>query len=514
MINYNVKQTKIYHEFSDSYNLNFFDRVREKYLHNIDTLYYTTTIFYDEWIYNNVFETPEFEGFREYLILKKQEALKTFESLHLIEIPGNFYISPISFGLYNYCIEKKGEYMIFIADHQVSDSTPQILIQLRSEFLWLKGEHQATNSSFEDLKYILSFFSLYTGSATENRIDFAYHTNYIQDPLSFFREDKLNSMQVSNFTRWSKQGAFVGSDDITCDYLSLGRRKSNNTFVRIYNKTQEVLDQGYKQFFFKIWLCNNLINRFDYYVLEKSFLAGGYLHVDRSRLSFYLEYGNDFNIKSEINYLLKGHDNEAIKKLADKIVPKLTLVCNIEIQTKRKFYASMDNSINLLDTRTFKHIELKRLFKIYDNKDLFHTFITTHVIRFVDRSSHSRKTNCETSSWWQRLQNIELYQSVKYGLFRELIREYQRDLDIIRMKKDILNKLSTFSIYQKNMNDDSSNKDIVDFMSYLNETDIEEASRYKQKKSTILKGQLENLSKPVIVSRFSLIDNKTAEFLD
>lgn len=379
--------------------------------------------------------------------------------------------------------------------------------------MWLYGEHRAIEESFEDLTLILGKYNIKVSHTVENRIDFAYHTNYIQDPLNFFKEENLNKMQVSRFTRWHKEGRFVGDEIVECDYLSLGRRKSNNTFLRIYNKTQEVLNQQYKQFFIKVWLLNGLINRFDYWVLERCFNEGSYNYVDRARLQFYLEFGQVVSIKNRINCLLNSSDNLSIRKLADELVPKLTLVVNIEIQTKRKFYSTMESSISLLKTVTCKYKELEKIFKILDNKDIFHQYITTDVIRFVDFSTHTRKKNCDTASWWKRLQGIKLYNAIT-DENRKLIREYQKDLCIDSLKKRVLNSLSTLSVYMKNENEDTLTSDVIDFMSYLNESDIQKSIEYKKKKSALLKNRLQNLESVSLQKNFIIIDSETAEILD
>lgn len=506
MITYDVKKSLIYDEFEEIEKYYWFDRVNKKYLHNIDTFYYVV------YIKGNYNESENVKRLTEYLEYKKNESLDKFEYVVLDEISLEFFTNGLGFGMYAYSIEKKDKYTIFISRKKATEETPEILVQIRSQFLWLYGEHRAIEESYQDLMLILNKYDIKVDRTQENRIDYAYHTNYIQDPLNFFKEENLNKMQVSRFTRWHKEGRFVGDEIVECDYLSLGRRKSNNTFVRIYNKTQEVVNQGYKQFFIKIWLLNNMISRFDYYVLEKCFIHGSYNYVDRARLEFYLEFGQDEILKNKINSLLNCSDNMSIKKIADEIVPRLTIVVNIEVQTKRKFYSTMDKSFELLKTVTCKYKEMEKIFKILDNKDLLHEYITNDVIRFVDFTTHSRKKNCETANWWKILQNIKLY-NVITDENRKLIREYQKDLDIESIKKRVLNSLSTLSIYMKNENDDNIASDVVDFMSYLNESDLEKAIKYKKKKSALLKNRLESLESLAIDKSFLIIDSKTAEIL-
>lgn len=505
MLSYSCKSCKIYDEFSDKKKLEYFDLKKQKFIHNIDSLYYV--------VYLKSFDFNTDENvvrLVEYLETKKNESLDTLDMVVYDDIDTSLFTTGLGFGMYAYSIEKSDKYIIFIARKKATKDTPEILVQLRSQFLWLYGEHRAVEESFVDLKKFLEHFNIEIERTQENRIDYAYHTNYIQDPLNFFKEDELNKMQVSHFTRWHKEGRFVGDVDVECDYISLGRRKSNNTFVRIYNKCQEVVNQGYKQFFIKCWLLNGLINRFDYYVLQKCFEQGSYNYVDKARLYFYVDMGQDLSLKNDALKALSDNDNVKIRKLANLLVPKLTIICNIEIQTKRKFYATMEDSINILNTVTCKYKELEKIYKILDNKDIFHNFITNDVIRFINYDSSTRKTRCKTANWWENLQNCKMNNVIDDDN-RKLIREYQKNLDAIAIKKKVINSLSTLSLYINNDNDNDFTSDVVDFINFLNESDIEEAIQYKKKKSALLKSHFEDLRSPVIEKNLSIIDLKTAE---
>lgn len=505
MIPYRCKNNLIYKEFDEIERKEFFDLRRQKFIHNIDTLYYVVYTSEDYNYSSNV------EKMINYLEHKKKIAIDTMNVSIYSEIDSSLVTHGLGFGMFAYSVEKKDKYIFFITRKRATDDTPDIIVQLRSQYLWQYGEHKAVEDSFKDLKMFLEYFNIEIWRTQENRIDYAYHTNYIQDPLNFFKEENLNKMQVSNFKRWHKEGRFVGDETVECDYITLGRRKSNNTFIRIYEKTQEVINQQYKQFFLKVWLMNGLINRYDYNILEKSFLEGSYNYIDKARLEFYLKYGKNKNVKDKINIILSKNNSMQIKNYADKITPKVTIIVNIEFQTKRKFYSTLDNSINVLKSVTCNYKELERIFKIIDNKDIFHSYITRHVIRFIDFDSATRKSNCKTSNWWTRLQSVKL-NNVITGKNRKLIREYQQDLDIKNMKSRLLNSLSTFSLYLDKENNDTIEKDIIAFMSYINETDVQKSLKYKQKKSPLLQNRIaKNKSKKDI--NFAIVDLVTGEIL-
>lgn len=509
MITYNTKNTLIYNENNNDFNKEYFDLSRQKYIHNIDTFYYT--VYIDSEDYNN---DVNVESFIKYLEIKRDEIQSTFESSSYYEVNSKLISHGYSFSkLYKYSIESPDEYVIFVAEKKATNTTPEILVQIRSQFLWLEGEHSSIEKSYLDLADFLDYFDLKIEKIVENRIDYAYHTNYIQDHLNFFKEENLNKMQVSRFTRWGKEGRMVGNYSTESDYLSFGRRTSNNTFIRIYNKTQEVVSQQYKQFFIKIWLLNKMINRFDYFILEKCFFKASYNYVNKARLEFYYKHGQDHVIKERILYLIERGKEAEIKELADKLVPQLTIITNIEIQTKRRFYSHMEKSISLLKTVTCKYDNLERLYKIIDNKDIFHEYITTDVIRFVDWESHSRKENCDISHWWKRLQEVKL-NNVITDKNRKLIREYQNNLDIQIMKRNTLYSLLSLSLYMNKENDNTIESDALDFLSYLNESDIEKSIKYKKKKSTLLKNQFDKLESLDLDNCYQIINLETAEIFD
>lgn len=72
-------------------------------------------------------------------------------------------------------------------------------------------------------------------------------------------------MQVSRYKRINYQYQFKPNNEYENDYISLGKR-NDKCFVRMYLKTKEVIEQGYKPWFINEWYYNQLISRYDYYV--------------------------------------------------------------------------------------------------------------------------------------------------------------------------------------------------------------------------------------------------------
>lgn len=486
MIKKEFRDKLIYLENEDSFNKTYFDIKDKKFIHNLDNIYYSVKV-KNSWKYDS-----NCRNLIDYLKFKKDIAIKE-DYIVLDDLSTDLIMNGIGFSIYQYDIEKKHKYIIFFANSCPNDDTPEIIVQIRAEYLWLEGEHKALRSSYFDLKEILSKWEIEIDFITENRLDYAYHTNYIQDPINFFDIKKLSKMQVSHFNRWRSEGDLT-KNYVTMDYLGLGNRKSNNIYLRIYNKTQEVIRQGYKAFFMKIWLLNGMISRFDYYCYEECFLRSNYDYIDRARLKFYYDYGKDESIKSHIKDILDCNievDLKDIKYLADKLTPRVTQILNIEFQTKRKFYYHMRNSIDKLISFTECEDPLTRIFKIIDNKNLFHEYLTTYVIRFVDYKHDVRNKDKNTASWWKLLQNCKLYRDNIKKKDHELVRIYSSNINKDLLKKRVLNSLSTLSLYDgKNYNNVFT--DIVDFASTINESDIEKCIDYKRKKMPVLSGIIKN----------------------
>jgi hypothetical protein len=528
-----IKNTVLYSELDQEKRKIFFDRKDKKFLHNIDSLYYVVKV-KNDWNYD--------KGcllFRDFLEVYRKQAIKSFEPLVIFQnderlsiLGTEFIMQGIGSAPYLYDISKVDKYMMFVIGHQLNENTPEIWVQLRSQNLWLFGEYKAVEESLNDVKRILDVFGIEIESVSENRIDYAYHTNYIQDPTNFFQPKNFNRMQKSRFERWSLEGSFSGEFETEADYFTLGRKKSNNLFFRTYDKTKEVIEQGYKQFFIKIWFLEKMISYFDMYCIEKAFLQPSrtnYKYLDIARLEFYIEHGKNEKHKTNAAALIKEKtiDYAEVKTLADLLVPKVTKILNIELETKRKFYYSMDESVDTLLKLHSKDVPdyAKKLYLKLDNKQVFHDHIVCNnekqegVIRFLDYKAKNRlgkpwteKSKFPTADWWTRLQRVKVHRKFDVEEVK-LMREYQKTLSATLLKKRITNAVSTYSLYVhgEDVRNDTYN-DVLDYMATLNESDMEKAIEYKRKKMTLLQnrlGEVEGVSK--IDKHFKLYDSETGQ---
>lgn len=480
-IHESLKSKRIYNFLPLSTLANYFNYTEQKFLSNVDTFYYSIKIGGD---WNEDVESLEFV---KYLDVCRQAVM--FEPF-ILELEGlEYQMKGMGFSLYKFDLHSEDRYSIFISNKIPNKDTPEIFVQIRSAWLWLKGEDYCIRESLFEIKKLLSGFDIKVSSVKENRIDFAYHTNYIQDMKSFFDESKLGKMQVSHFKRWHKEGSFDLNDESLCDYFTLGRRKSNNVFLRVYNKTQEVIQLNYKQFFIHHWLDNGLISFYDSWCYEKCFERGSYNYMDKARLEFYLtfvcNFGLDIDFKSYIISVLESSDNIEIRKLADELLPKVLLVCNIEFQTKSKFWNSFNSCIDTIPS--VSSCDLDRIFKIIYNKSLFLDFLTSKIIRFVDLKSSIRKKDKPNANWWDLLRKSN---SKKPLCNVELYRTYQKEVSKEVVKRNILSALASFSLYIEKEKF-SFVDDLDDFLEYMNENDLEKYSQMAQKKAPIIKARMD-----------------------
>lgn len=513
-----LKDKLIYNENvgNDVFLKEYFDLKQKKVVSNIDTLYYSLDSDVDWNLSKRVSKLVDY-------LQKNRDSLdKSFDEFVILDLDSKkeLKMRNVGFSIYRYGIEITDEFIVFIAKSIPNSKTPPLIVQLRSQYLWLRGERRAVIESYSAILEMLSFFDIGLLQAKLNRVDFAYHTNIIKNMTKFFKEEDLNKMQVSRFKRFGSQGRFVGDWEVEKDYLSLGKRTSNNFFVRIYNKNQEVVNQGYKQFFLKLWLMNGLINRYDFVCLEKCFINGTYDYLDRSRLEFYLEHGKVEAYKKEIRNILysnKKFEYDYISALANKLIPHVTTVFNIEYQTKRKLYHGLETCINLLKcNKSIYSVLNKEILRILDNKNLLHDYLTTDVLRFIDTKkikNYSRKRDIPVASWWKRIQDLKMVYRDDNGCTK-LQREYQKNLDVEKIKKNVLNSLSVLSIYKNGLNENDLLFDSLDFINNLNESDLQKAFTYKSKKLHLLENRILDTNFSYRKkNKFDLINSITGEVL-
>ena len=475
MIPREIRASPIFGEFSPEEQDRYFNLSKEKVTAHVDTLYYTVSIFNDS--------NDCCEGVQALLNqLRGFKSQKAFSPLTTIDYFG-LNVETTRFVHYEFCLRLEEKFDIFISSILPNPFTPRIVVQLRSRFLVQAGTSQAICVSFKYVEEILNSFGLEVGEVNENRIDYAFHTNLIQNPYKFFNDDLLLKKLKSKLRTYHKVGD-IGKK-IEIDYISFGHRNSNDIFVRIYNKSREVIEKNYKMFFIDKWFKDKLINGYDHYVYTRAYEMGSYVTgILVGRIEWYLEYGHNESIKETLNAVKSScyvnSDNvDQLRKVVDEFLPPITLIMNIEYQTKRKFYSSLNDFIEMYQMPYFESGKFKgfyekgtlplfRLFSILTLRSEICNYLTSTTLSFVENKGKKEEKFCY---FWQRIHDcyIEEYDRRIIDLWRS----YERNVDLEKTKRRICGTVASISILKNNgYNENKFLEDVSDVLCTYNDNDF------------------------------------------
>lgn len=490
----------------------WFSYIPSKFIAHIDTFYYS--VFPDlgdlpltEWQVGSIISGVK--SFLEQIRAYKDTCTLTKKSVEVFpDLFQDVYMQPFGCfdNMYRYKIGIKDKFDIFITDYLPNADTPPIFVQLRSASLWLDGVTNAFDYSCDIVEKMLGKYGIKIGRLLENRVDYAYHTNYIQDISNYFPQKHVGHMQVSCFREGSTHFYIRDDEETFTDYFTLGSRRSNNVFFRVYDKTKEVVELGYKTFFFLIWKEVGLISDFDFQILSECARWGtSWDNIDRCRALFYLEHGKDIEIKSKIANLLSNPDTplSEITSAIKGVVPTVTTVCNVEFQVKRKFFSRL--KIDKKDCKSERdYLELNSCFQTLLQRDKnkyreyiytffaqtksLNNFLTYNTLRFVKYKKKyltvPRKKR-PLADWWERLRSCKFleFPSIRYEYKR-----YQSDIDKNNITKGLVSKMATYSAYWTYDKEQpfSANDVATDILNHLNDNDIFNvtlAQKYTEKSS-------------------------------
>ena len=521
------KQCLIYNEFDDVEMNYWFDFKQSKFLHNIDTFYYSVKFANDFTHDSKDKAVLHFRKYFEFEYKRLEERNKFAECVDVFfpgfDMPLN--LKPFSFaGFFTICLECPDYFDMFFAPKvphgpDGGDAvTCECVVQIRSYMLWMYGIEEAYERSLKYVRTIADHFGLNMAFTQENRIDYCWHSNYLSNPEKFFSLDNFHRMRVDRFRDALFHTAKDGMDGYEIDYIAMGKR-SDKVFIRIYLKSKEVIEKGYKPWFFKVWLFNGLINRYDLYVYEHAFLKHSWKQVDMGRVKFYHEHGRDKGCVEKCARLLSGEDTmapDALRRFADSLTPKVNLVMNVEYQTMRKHTKTYE-LVPFFDNRD-KQIS-KRIYDYLDNRKIICDYLTSKVFRLAEAhvpgkndSNKSRRDNC---SFWERLRICRVDCFYIPSVERELVRTYARNLSSQVVKSRAVKAMVTYGIYAKGINDDDPKQDFIDALCMLNDNDLEDALRFKNKKvRQFNQNELAGVKNNIDCSsrnNIVLIDNETGE---
>ena len=474
LIEKRVKESALYQEMKDTVvNVDgYFAITSKKFLQNIDTFYYSITI-KDNHQNSN-------ENYLKLLeVLKIHNEIIIDEPVQVFELDPMFYMNGISVGQYKYDLEVLDECLYLFANRKMNDDTPEIIVQIRSYMLWSFGIKKAYEISLSYIKKVLDKYEIEIDQVKENRIDYCWHTNYIQNPKRFFKIENIAKMRVGRLKEYDLHGIFKGEYDFETDYLRLGRLKSNNILFRTYLKSKEVVEMGYKSWFLKIWLLNKMINRYDFYCLEEAYKNGRWSYLNKARLKFYLENVKDIPIglRKRIEDCIDHEtDHDVVSELAAALTPTVTIVINVEYATKRKFYHTIDK-VNFKNRQGFdREVQVS-----IDNIPVFIQYLTHDSLRFVNPETATWKKDAEYNNFWNRLRNAKINGSPTLPKDIKLIRIYKNEVNIENIKQDALKKMGMYSVLNGKLNDDFE-EDSMELVNNLNDNDIYNYKRYIKKK--------------------------------
>lgn len=465
-------RSKIFKEFTKEEQKEYFSITRNKVLPGVDTLYFSVSIKND----SKDIKDSKIEYFINILNM-----FKTLEhdDICWFDYDNELVYKDISFGFYKHCISRSNMFDIFICNKLPNDSTPRIVVQVRSNMLWCFGERYSINYIVELLNIQLSQYSLEINEIKENRIDFCYHTNSLQNFDSYFNDEYIKNNLDTSFKIGSKVFR-KDNNDFSVEYLSLGNRKSNNLFFRTYNKSREVVEMAYKDFFLEIWLAYGLISKYDFYILSYCYERQNINKQYEAKIKFYIEHGKDKSIIENAENLLKSDvaTLDDYRKFSKNLCPDFTKVQNFEFQTMRKFYFNGDDLISNLPILEDCNEKCLRLFQILDNRKIFLDYLTNKTVCF------NNSDNTGIADFWSKIQKVKLDKTVQVHYSRT----YKNDKNINLILNKLKSNLATYQIYKGN-NDTNIITDMCDLINVINDNDIKELERYSIVKSKKAKAQ-------------------------
>lgn len=522
MLDEKILSGMIQKEFSPKNREYWFDCKRQKFLHNVDTFYYSVKLNQD---FTSDSTDSAVLAFRKYFdnqyeVLEGTPGLT--RQLHYAADAEPLNILPYSYGkYYNIWLEYPEFFDIILArkvpkaPDGVGSLTCEGIIQIRSFYLWLYGVEEAFRRTYKVLKGVLDYFNLSVDFVQENRVDYCWHTNYFSAPERFFTLENFYKMRVDRYKGANFHTEKVGSEGYEVDYIALGQR-SGKCFVRIYLKSKEVIQQGYKAFFLRTWLFHGLINRYDLYVYEAAYRKASWEYITIARLEFYQEYGADQHAKEQCadairQYTESGRVTDGMLQLADTLTPKINLIINVEYQTMRKGTKSYclvpikDNS---------KYRETQRVYDYFNNHRLIIDYLTHDTFRLVEKDSDKNKSRRDYCAFWAALRRCKKVDLTAMPEELKLRREYTRKLNGERVKEQMINKAITYGIYLKGINNDGIEDDCMLPIMMLNDNDIMRAKRYKRKRLQQFNPDEFAAAAPDVQNDFAVIDRATGCIYD
>lgn len=483
-------RSKIFHEFTPEEREEFFSMKAKAVRHHVDTLYYSVFLQSD---IREIKDDPDINQLlRELQGMKDTKLANMSEPILYHEMTVEAFGAAVGGGLYGFHLSYGQDYDIFVSSYLPNKETPRIQVQLRTRSLVLDGLYGSIRKSYDKVYEILDSFNLRISHCIENRIDYAFHTNVIQNPDEMFSEEALKKHLVTTFRdNFMHNKIHSRQDDLfEKDYCALGQRKSNNVFFRAYEKTKEVVEENYKAFFFEVWYQNGLISFYDKYVYEIAYKLGAYkTGVLVGRIDFYLKYGHNDALKVKLYDLLEScHINSdnvpAIEKAIKGILPPVTKIMNVEFETKRKFYMNQSEFVDIVKTDVKQGEPLSRLLRILSLRREFITRLTTQVVCLREDRKDPESPMLD---FWKRLSRVKIDDQPDEARLKAFS-TYTHNFDLQRAKHRLYSTLAAVSFAEsgdEESDGQSYGTDLWNFVTDLNDNDIIKQDKIEGAKSAI-----------------------------
>lgn len=451
-----TRNTVMFQELTPEKRHEFLFLREKKTISTIDNIYYTVFVSGDDK------ENPPcgMKYLLEALEETKAEIIKVREPI--IWEHGLYYLLK-TYATYGYCVGNPDMYDIFVCKSLPNNATPRIVVQIRAFGLWTRSVDSMLEESFGKVLAFLADFTLTVDWCRESRIDYCFHTNAISSINKLFKEDSKGKIKNlhTNLVKATWNADLLHEQDGTVhvkDYLCYGSKDSKNVRARVYNKVKEVIEMGYKAFFFQVWYENGLISYYDKWCMEYAFPHKDVDYLAKARVAFYAEHGSCPARRKRYAEALNSPKTTMaqFKALADEkdenggkeclVLPKVTTVLNIEYETKRKFYYYSDDFINhnlkLHDDRGNISAPMERIYKILDYRDLFLDYLTSQTLSFY--SGKDENGEPKFLSWWERLRNTK-HDGKKTD--EKLIRAYGTEMDKRAVQRRAINSIASNAVY-------------------------------------------------------------------
>ena len=455
-----TQRSGFYQELTNKKREEYLSLRRSKFLPMVDNLYFSVFILNDS---KFITIGSPMSNLLNDLEIKKDEVLKSREPQRFSH---GLLMTIKSYSCYRFCLTEPDLYDIFICNSLPNDSTPRIVVQLRALGLWTRKVEDIMVDAYKRAVALLDDYGLVIERCRESRIDYCYHTNAISSPNKIFKEMagrvKYLRTNLEHATYTADLEHVKDGIVLHKDYVCFGRKSSNNVRARVYDKVKEVIEMGYKDFFFKIWYDNGLVSYYDKWCMEYAFPYKNMDYLAKARLAFYVEYGEDADqVRRYIDVLENKNTILAdFRRLADEWMPRVTSVINIEYETKRKFYYYSDEFID-----GFRYIPrhipkpLERIYKVLDNRAIFLDYLTSKTLSF--HKGQDEVGNIKYQAWWQRLRNTKL-DGIKAD--EKLLRDYACDMNKKCVQRRAINALASSAVYEDKL-DTGFIEDVSDFLS-------------------------------------------------